>query len=125
VDDVPTWLRTKHGPLVALPYGLDLNDSVVFAIEKHSSPEMKARVEKTVETFEREIQVYDQPRVLTIPLHPHLSGVPHRLPYLRDIIADLRARDDAIFMSGSQIKEWFAGESERLGQALPAAGETV
>jgi len=28
VDDLPTWLETKHGKLVALPYGLDINDSV-------------------------------------------------------------------------------------------------
>lgn len=27
--------------MISVPYGLDLNDSVIYAIEKHSMPEMK------------------------------------------------------------------------------------
>ena len=59
--------------------GLDLNDSVVVAIEKHSSREMRIRVEETIKTFVREIGETGQPRMLTLPLHPHLVGVPHRI----------------------------------------------
>ncbi len=33
-------MTTKDGLLIAMPYNLDINDSVIFAIEKHSSPEM-------------------------------------------------------------------------------------
>ena len=111
VDDLPTWLETKHGKLVALPYGLDINDSVIYAIEKHSSPEMKLRIEQTVRTFEREIREQQRPRILTIALHPHLSGVPHRIGYLGEIIDALMARDDTVFLRGSQILEWFLAES--------------
>ena len=63
VDDLPTWLETKHGRLVALPYGLDINDSVIYAIEKHSSPEMKLRIEQAVRTFEREIREQGRPSI--------------------------------------------------------------
>ena len=111
VDDVPTWLRTDHGPLVSLPYGLDLNDSVVYAIEKHSSPEMKLRFDQTIDVFTNEIRETGQVRVLTIPLHPHLSGVAHRFAYLCELIDGLRARDDTIFMNGAQILDWFLGEA--------------
>ena len=107
IDDVPTQLTTKYGPVVALPYGLDLNDSVIFAIEKHSSSEMRLRIEETILTFEREIATQAQPRVLTIPLHPHLSGVPHRINHLADVIDALGARDDTVFMNGSQILDWY------------------
>lgn len=112
VDDLPSWLETKHGPLVAIPYGLDINDSVIYAIEKHSSPEMKLRIEQTVRTFEREIRDQGRPRVLTISLHPHLSGVPHRINYLMEVVDALLARSDTIFLSGSQILEWFRAESD-------------
>jgi hypothetical protein len=44
-------------------------------------------------------------------LHPHLSGVPHRINYLRDAIDALMARDDTVFLRGSQILEWFLSES--------------
>ena len=118
VDDLPAWLHTKHGKMIAMPYGLDLNDSVVYAIEKQSSSEMKLRVDQTIRTFVREIERQRQPRVLTLPLHPHLSGVPHRIGFLGDLLDALMAREDTVFMNGSQIAAWFVGESKRLG--LPA-----
>lgn len=111
IDDIPTPLKTKFGPMVALPYGLDINDSVVYAIEKHASSEMKQRIERTVELFLEEIAEFGQPRVLTIPLHPHLSGVAHRFIYLREVIDALRARSDTIFMNGSQILDWYLARS--------------
>jgi allantoinase len=111
VDDLPTWISTRHGPLVALPYGLDINDSVIFAIEKHSSGEMKLRIEQAVATFEKEIKRDGQPRVLTIPLHPHLSGVPHRTNYLEAALDMLLARPDTVFLAGSQIADWFTAQS--------------
>lgn len=114
VDDLPSWLETKHGRLVAIPYGLDINDSVIFAIEKHSSPEMKLRIAEAVRTFEREIREQQRPRVLTISLHPHLSGVPHRINYLMETVDALMARNDTIFLGGSQILDWFRTESARL-----------
>ena len=118
IDDLPTWLYTKHGKMIAMPYGLDLNDSVVYAIEKHSSSEMKLRVEQTIRAFEREISEEQQPRVLTLPLHPHLSGVPHRINFLAEILDVLLSRNDAIFMNGSQIADWFIAESEQHEMAV-------
>jgi len=112
VDDLPTWLNTKHGRLIALPYGLDLNDSVIYAIEKSPTTEMKLRLLEAIRTFEREIHEEKQPRVLTIPLHPHLSGVPHRINFLMEVLDLLMARHDTIFMNGSQVADWFSGVSK-------------
>lgn len=111
IDDIPTRLKTKHGPMVSVPYGLDINDSVVYAIEKQSSGEMRLRMEQTVSRFLREIDRYDQPRVLTIPLHPHLSGVAHRINFLEEFIDMLLARSDTVFMSGSQLLDWYLSVS--------------
>ena len=108
VDDLPTWINTKHGKLIALPYGLDLNDSVIYAIEKSSTTEMKLRLTEAIRTFEREIHEEQQPRVLTIPLHPHLSGVPHRINFLMEVLDTLMARKDTIFMNGGQLAAWFS-----------------
>jgi allantoinase len=115
IDDLPTWLHTEHGNMIAMPYGLDLNDSVVYAIEKQSSSEMSLRIEQTVQAFERDFQREKQPRVLTLPLHPHLSGVPHRIGYLERSLDMLLARPDTVFMNGSAIADWFIEESRRLG----------
>ena len=81
--DLPNWLRTDNGPLLALPYNLEVNDSIIYAIEKHSSPEMLLRLTNTLELFQREVKATGQPRVLALGLHPHLIAVPHRFQYLR------------------------------------------
>ena len=115
VDDLPDWMETRHGRLLSLPYSLELNDSVVYAIEKHSSEEMPLRVEQTLRTFERERARDGQPRVLTLPVHPHLTGVPHRIGYFCDILDALLARTDTVFMVGRQIADWYGEECRRLG----------
>jgi peptidoglycan/xylan/chitin deacetylase (PgdA/CDA1 family) len=106
VDDLPTWMTTAHGPLIAMPYNLEVNDSIVYAIEKHASPEMYRRLTDTVAAFEKETGG-GSPRVLALGLHPHLIGVPHRIGYLERMLDDLLARDDTTFMTGSQIADWF------------------
>ena len=105
IDDLPTWMTTKSGPLLAMPYNLEINDSIVYAVEKHATGEMYDRFANTVRTFEREAE--QNPRVLAIGLHPHLIAVPHRIGYLERMVDDLLARDDTIFMTGGQIANWF------------------
>ena len=98
-------MTTEHGPLVAMPYNLEVNDSIIYAIEKHASPEMYRRLTDTVAAFETETA--ENPRVLALGLHPHLIAVPHRIGYLERMLDDLLARDDTVFMTGSQIADWF------------------
>jgi len=109
VDDLPTWMTTEHGPLLSMPYNLEVNDSIVYAVEKHATGEMYDRFTNTVAAFEKEF--VQNPRVLAIGLHPHLIAVPHRIGYLEKMIDDLQARDDVIFMTGSQIMDWYVEAS--------------
>ena len=64
------------------------------------------RVVWTLETFEEELN--DNCRVLVLPLHPHLVGVPHRMNWFNKILDLLLARNDTIFMNGSAIADWYA-----------------
>ena len=109
IDDLPDWMSTKHGPLIAMPYNLEINDSIIYAVEKHASPEMYQRLVDTVSAFESELQ--RQPRVLALGLHPHLIGVPHRIGYLHKMLDLLMQRDDVIFVKGREIADWFASTS--------------
>lgn len=107
LDDLPSWMSTRHGPLIAMPYSLELNDSVVYAVEKHRSEELFSRLKLTVDCVGAETAVVG-PRVLGIGLHPHLMGVPHRFPFLERMLDLLVERQDVCFMSGSEITDWFA-----------------
>ena len=108
VDDIPVWLKTRDGPLLGLPYTLETNDVPTFAIEKHASPVYFDRVRDTVEALEPELAT--QPRVLTLALHSHVIGVPHRFKYLLAALDWLQRRDDCVFVTGSRIADWFVAQ---------------
>jgi len=74
VDDRPSWMTTKAGPIIAMPYNLEVNDSIVYAVERHATGEMAKRLEFTLRRFEQECR--DSAMVLAIGLHPHLISVP-------------------------------------------------
>jgi peptidoglycan/xylan/chitin deacetylase (PgdA/CDA1 family) len=109
IEDVPVWLRTKHGPIIGMPYALEVNDSVIYAVQQQPTDEMYRRLQRTIECFEREGR--RQARVLCIGLHPHLMGVPHRWGDMERMVDLLQARADVCFMSGGQIADWFATQT--------------
>lgn len=106
VDDLPNWMRVKKGTLLQMPYNLELNDSVIFAVEKHASNEFLSRLKQTLTVFEREAE--DQPRVLALGLHPHLVGVPHRFAYFEQMLDTLMKHPQVCFMTGSQLMDWYS-----------------
>lgn len=108
VDDVPSWMLTRNGPLLALPYNLEINDSIIYAIEKHTSDEMYERLARTLALFEREAATH--PRVLAIGLHPHLIGVPHRFASFERMLDLLMKSPQVCFMNGGQIADWYIAQ---------------
>jgi len=105
VDDRPSWMRTTAGPLIAMPYNLEINDSIVYAIERHATGEMARRLEFTFRCFERECR--DSAIVLAIGLHPHLISVPHRIHEL-DLMLDLLTGSSEVgFFTGSELADWY------------------
>jgi len=108
IDDLPNWMQVQGGNLLQMPYNLELNDSIIYAIEKHSSQEFLLRLQRTLAVFEREIEEHQQPRVLALGLHPHLMGVPHRIGVFEEMLDTLLRSRNVCFMTGSQIADWFA-----------------
>jgi hypothetical protein len=88
-----------------MPYAFELNDSLAYTVERQSSPELFTRIQDTVATFEPELP--SQPRVLTLGLHPHQIGVPHRIGYLARGLRLLQERNDVVFMTGGAIADWY------------------
>jgi allantoinase len=121
VDDLPCWLRTEHGPLLSLPYTWELNDVPIWVVQGQSSDELLKRCEATLEVLERELE--KQPRVLTFGLHPHIIGVPHRAYYMEKALDMLATRGDTIFVTSSQIADWFIRADGTGGRELEALGK--
>ncbi|MDO9414118.1 MAG: polysaccharide deacetylase family protein [Pseudolabrys sp.] len=105
VDDRPSWMRTTAGPMIAMPYNIELNDSIIYAIERHATGEMFKRVEHTFKRFQRESK--DSAIVLALGLHPHLISVPHRIHELEGMLDMLTASSDVGFFTGSELADWY------------------
>ncbi len=110
VDDLPSYMTVKTGRLVAMPYNVEINDSIIYAIERHATGEMARRLEFTLRQFEAESA--DNPRVLAIGLHPHLISVPHRMHELVRMLDLLQASDKVLFTTGSAICDWFTAHQQ-------------
>lgn len=108
LDDVPCWLKTKHGGLIAIPYALDLNDVMIFLLDRHSAEEYYKRFKDTADYFASEPD--RPPRVITMGLHPHIIAVPYRLAMFERTIDMLMKRDDTIFVTGGQIADWYRAQ---------------
>jgi allantoinase len=89
-DDQPFWLRTTGGPLLAVPYPQELNDS--STVIGRFTP-MSEFADMIVDNMEEMLaQPNPQPLVMGIALHAHISGQPFRLRRLRRVFSQLDAR---------------------------------
>jgi allantoinase len=92
-DDQPFWLRTTAGPLLAVPYPQELNDSSTMIGRFTGAEDFAGMILDSLE--EMLAQSARQPLVLGIALHAHISGQPFRLKHLRRVFARLdAARED-------------------------------
>jgi hypothetical protein len=57
-------------------------------------------------------------KIITLALHPHIVGVPQNFYYLKKMIQDLKKREDVIFMTSSQIGDWYIKEEGSNGKEL-------
>ncbi len=119
VDDLPCWMRTKHGPLLAVPYTFELNDVVNYAVQQSTSNEILQRLNATLAVYEREVAELGQPRIITFGLHPHIFGVPHIAYYFEKALDTLMARNDVVFVTSSEIGDWFVEADGTHGANLP------
>ena len=113
VDDLPVWIKSGDGHLVALPYSLELNDVPAYVIQNGTSDELYKRLEATLDIYGAEMQNRQDCRIITIGLHPHIMGVPHRAYYFERMLDMLQEREDTIFVTSSQIGDWFLSQTER------------
>jgi peptidoglycan/xylan/chitin deacetylase (PgdA/CDA1 family) len=80
-DDQPFWMRTRSGPILSVPYSVELNDSPALVMRHHTGREFAEMIEDQFE--EMLAQSAKRPLVMSVVLHPFILGQPHRLRPLR------------------------------------------
>ena len=80
-------IRTTHGPLVTLPYSVELNDIPMMIVQHHESDYLFKRA---MDQFDRlYAEGEERAKIMALAIHPYISGQPHRIKYLED---DLQLR---------------------------------
>jgi allantoinase len=107
LDDLPTELRTLHGPVLSVPYTVESNDIVVHAIQHLPSNAFKQR---TTDHFDRLYQEgSENARVMAISVHPYLTGVPHRIRYFEELLDYVLQHREVTILTGAEIAAWYRG----------------
>ncbi len=82
-DDEPTVIRTDKGPLVTLPYSVELNDIPMMIVQHHESDYL---LKRTIDQFDRlYAEGAQRAKISALAIHPYISGQPHRIKYLEQI----------------------------------------
>jgi peptidoglycan/xylan/chitin deacetylase (PgdA/CDA1 family) len=80
-DDRPVVLKTRSGPLLAVPYPQEANDANAIVVRRMTAEDFADLI---VDQFDEMLeQAQDTALVCPVSLHPHVSGQPHRLRHLR------------------------------------------
>ena len=92
-DDQPFWMKTRAGPILSIPYHIEINDSPAQLSRRHTADDFTRMV--TVHFDEQMRQSAKQPLVFSLALHTFVVGQPYRLAGLRDILSHIVNHPDA------------------------------
>ncbi len=107
-DDLPFDLHVARGRMVAIPYPVETNDIVVYAIERHGVDEFYGRCAAAIDTLYAEGA--RSPRVLAIALHPYLTGAAHRIGVLDRVLEYAKNHDAVCIMTASELLDWYTAQ---------------
>ena len=105
LDDQPCLIQTASGPIVSVPYTVEMNDIAMMVLQNHPSEEWLRR---GIDHFDRLYQEGENSaRVMAISVHPYISGVPHRIRYLEKLYEYILQRPGVVLWTGEQILDWY------------------
>jgi peptidoglycan/xylan/chitin deacetylase (PgdA/CDA1 family) len=104
-DDEPTVIHTAKGPLVTLPYTVELNDIAMMIVHYHESDYLLRRA---IDQFDRlYAEGENRAKIFALAIHPYISGQPHRIKYLEAIYNYTRRFDGVLYWTGEEILDWY------------------
>jgi allantoinase len=115
-DDEPTTIRTAKGPLVTLPYSVELNDIPMMIVQHHESDYL---LKRTIDQFDRlYAEGKDRAKIMALAIHPYISGQPHRIKYLEAIYDYVNRFEGVLHWTGAEILDWYSSvASGKVGVA--------
>lgn len=109
-EDVPYLLPDPTGRgrrLVAIPYNLEINDYTIFMRRDHTPDEFATAIIEEYEVLRDEAAASGSGVLMSIGLHPHVIGRPHRVRSLQRALSHIIAAGGAWFPSRGEVARLF------------------
>jgi allantoinase len=104
-DDEPTTIRTRNGPLVTLPYSVELNDIPMMIVQHHEGEYL---LKRAIAQFDQLYAEGEQrAKIMALAIHPYISGQPHRIKHLEAIYKYVSGFDGVLHWNGVEILDWY------------------
>ena len=111
-------IATARGPLVTLPYTVEINDIGMMIVHHHESEYLARRA---IDQFDRlYAEGKDRAKIMAIAIHPYISGQPHRIKYLEAVYEHARRFDGVLYWTGAQILDWYMTTAAAAQSGLAA-----
>jgi hypothetical protein len=107
MDDQPTWLRTRGGPLLSVPYPHEVNDVPMIALHHGTAPAFEEMMTDNLDELVE--QSKHQPLVCGITIHTFIMGQPYRLRRFRQAVEHLVGLPEVWLTTPGQIASHYAG----------------
>ena len=121
-DDQPTPINVTRGKLVSIPYGGEINDSVLTS--RNRPWELDTLFDMVRDAFDRLYAEGAQSgTVLCLALHPWCSGYPYRIRHLERILDYVMSHEGVWQASGDEIAEHYIARHYDEALARIAARE--
>ena len=105
MDDLPFEIRTEHGPLISVPYTVEINDIPMMLIQHHKAAEF---YDRCMDSFERlHLEGESGARVMAIAVHPYISGTSFRIKYFEKTLDAISSSGGAVMWTGGRILDWY------------------
>lgn len=113
LDDQPVRFNTESGTLLAMPYGLELNDSTTIIGRQTSARGFAAMI---IDEFDEMLEASrTQPLVMSVVTHSFISGQPFRLRALRLALDHILShREDIWLARPGDIASWLLDRPELI-----------
>ena len=104
-DEQPYMMHTDHGPLVSVPYSVEINDFTFFHRRGMSTTEA---LDVLKEQFDQLYQESEHTgKLMSVGLHPHVSGHPYRIRATREFLEYANSFDGVWWATREELADWY------------------
>lgn len=106
-DDQPYSMNVRHGELIAMPCSAEIDDIPMLTRRNYTGPEFEQTIKDQFDVLYQESNMDGNAKVMTIEIHPYLTGQPHRSKYLDNVLEYITDHDHVWKTTLGEISEYY------------------